>query len=63
MLILTRYTTHRYQFLKDVKRGVYFIRRKKDLKTVKIGNKDVAENYILYGLTEMKEEVNELFKK
>lgn len=60
MIILNRHSTYKYQLLKE--NGVYYIRRVKDKKTVLIGDKEKSDNFIIYGLSEMKEEIAELFK-
>lgn len=53
----------KYKLFKDESLGLYYIRRKKDGKTVLIGDKEKADNFIIYGLDEMKEEITELFAK
>lgn len=60
MTILKKHSTYKYQLLKE--NGVYYIRRVKDKKIVLIGDKEVSDNFIIYGLSAMKEEIAELFK-
>lgn len=60
MTILNKHSTYKYQLLKE--NGIYYIRRVKDKKTVLIGDKEVSDNFIIYGLSAMKEEINELYR-
>lgn len=60
MTLLHRHSTYKYQLLKE--NGVYYIRRVKDRKIVLIGDKEVSDNFIIYGLSAMKEEINELYR-
>lgn len=62
LTILKAQSTLKYTLLKDENLGLYFIRRNKDKKTVEIGNKDDAEEYILFGLQENIKDVLNLFK-
>lgn len=65
IITLESQSTERYKLLKDIDSCLYFILRKKDNKTVLLGDKDEAEPFILYGLNDidLKEDVRELFKQ
>lgn len=55
-------STQNYRLYRDNENNLYFIRRQKDKKTVNLGDKEQAENYILDGLNQYTEEIKELFK-
>lgn len=63
MILLKEQSNDKYKLFKDESLGLYYIRGIKENKTVLIGDKEQSENFILDGLAEMKEEINELFVK
>lgn len=55
-------STIKYTFIKDESKGLYFIRRNRDKKTILVGDKEQSEEFILFGLQENIKDVLTLFK-
>jgi len=62
IITLKAQSTIKYTFIKDESKGLYFIRRNRDKKTILIGDKEQSEEFILFGLQENIKEVLNLFK-
>lgn len=63
IITLKAQSTIKYTFIKDESKGLYFIRRNRDKKTILIGDKEASEDFILFGLQENIKDVLTLFKK
>lgn len=59
MILLQSQSNKKFELLKD-SNSLYYIKRTKDKKTALIGDRDEAENFILYGIYENKEELKTL---
>lgn len=60
MKLLQAQSTRTHQLYKNEKKGLYYVVRIKDNKRSLIGDKNESEDYILYGISANKKEIETL---